>query len=198
MLRQRRRPRSRLLLTLAALASLILGYYLGQLWQRQPLQRLSAVVYPAGQPVHYPQALGLELDSPGEAPWRLFVAIDTRLPACAELLEHYAFVVNRLAAWPVIQDRLRVTLLAYDRPELTAAEAFTEGLPWAELITAPPRDLDELAGQLGILPLASGRCSPEQGYAALVSPKAEQWALIPHEQTATMAHNVRTIIDYVD
>ena len=198
MLRQRRRPRSRLLLTLAALASLILGYYLGQLWQRQPLQRLSAMVYPAGQPVHYPEALGLELQDPGSAPWRLFVAIDTRVPACADLVEHYAFVINRLAAWPAIQDNLRVTLLAYDRPEQTAAASFTAGLPWAELLTAPVGDLDELAGQLGILPLASGRCSAEQGHAALVSPRAEQWALIPYEQTATMAHNVRTIIDYVN
>jgi hypothetical protein len=197
-LRQRRRPRSRLLLTLAALASLILGYYLGQLWQRQPLQRLSAVVYPAGQPVQYPESLGLELEAPGSAPWRLFVAIDTGVPACADLLEHYAFVINRLAAWPAIQDNLRVTLLAYDRPAPAAAEAYTAGLPWAELLTAPLRDLDELAGQLGILPLADGRCSPGQGHAALVSPRAEQWALIPYEQTATMADNVRTIIEYVN
>jgi hypothetical protein len=197
-LRQRRRPRSRLLLTLAALASLILGYYLGQLWQRQPLQRLSALVYPAGQPVEYPSVLGLDLDPPDSAPWRLFVAVDTRVPACDELLEHYAFVINRLAARPAIQERLRVTLLAYDQPDADRAEAFTAGLPWAELVSAAPDTLDRLAGQLGILPLADNRCSREQGHAALVSPRSEAWALIPHEQTANMAHNVRTIIEYVE
>ena len=81
---RRRRPVRRLIVTLAALASLIVGYYLGQAWQRQPLETLSAVVYPNGKPVDYPPQLDLGPDDTAPPAWRLVAVVDTRVPACGE------------------------------------------------------------------------------------------------------------------
>ena len=195
----RRSPRLRLLLTLAALASLIAGYYLGQYWQRRPLAGLSAVVFAAGQPVEFPPGTEpLPARPAADGAWRLFVAADTRDTRCRDLLRHHAAVINRLAAWPEIQDKVRLTLLAYDRPDAAAISTFSRGLGWVQVISAEPAVLDALGAQLDIGPAADAWCTPATAAAALVSPQHEHWALIPHEQAAIMAHNIRTIIAFVE
>lgn len=196
--RTRRGPGARLVLTLAALASLIVGYYLGQSWQRRPLDGLSAVVYPDGRKLDYPAGLGIA-DGDAEAGlWRLFLVADTRRPACRELLRHHGFVINRLAPWPDVQARLRVTLLAYDRPDAAAITALRGGAEWLEVVSADSAALDRLAGQLGIQPAGPDWCSPTQANGILVSPQRRSWALIPHEDTAIMARNLQTIITFVE
>ncbi len=194
----RRRPRTRLILTLAALASLVGGYYAGQYWQRRPLADLSAVVYAVGRPIAYPAALAIGVENGTAALWRLFLVADTRAVACRDLLWHYASVLNRLAAWPDAQDRLRVTLLAYDRPDAAAIDAFRDGVGWLEVVTGSPAELDSVSEQLGILPHGEPWCSPQQANAILVAPDRTAWALIPYEQPAIMAHNIRTIVSFVE
>lgn len=194
----RRSPRTRLILTLAALASLIGGYYAGQYWQRRPLADLSAILYPAGRPVDYPAGLGIDTGSGANGPWRLFVVADTRATQCRELVRHFASVINRLAAWPQIQARLRLTLLAYDRPDAQAVAAFSGGTAWLEVVSADPASLDLLSAQLGITPGGSGWCEGEQSNGILVSPNHAAWALIPHEQAAIMADNIRTLIAFLE
>lgn len=196
--RVRHTQRSRLLLTLAALLSLIFGYYLGQYWQRRPLTELSAVVYPAGRPVPYPETLNIPAENDEDGNWRLFTTANTALAPCRELLRHYAFVLNRLADRPKIQARLRLTVLAYDRPDATAAKAFTGGAEWVDVVGGTPQQLDALSAQLGILPAGGPWCSGVQANAVLVSPQHEAWALIPLEQAAMMARNIRTVIDFVE
>ena len=194
----RRGPGRRLVLTLAALASVIVGYYLGQWWQRQPLSDLSAIVYPNGRPVTYPAEIRLPDPDEDSRLWRLFVVGDTRATACGELLRHYALVINRLAHRPKLQPRLRLTLLAYDQPDTTARAAFAGAADWVEVLSAPPPVMDALIGQLGIAPAADGWCTATQDSAILVAPDAVAWALIPYEQTAIMAHDIATIIDFVE
>ena len=193
-----RGPGRRLVLTLAALASLIVGYYLGQLWQRQPLSDLTAIVYPNGRPLTYPAGIRLPDQDVGGRLWRLFVVGDTGAATCGELLRHYALVINRLAHRPKLQPRLRLTLLAYDQPDATTRAAFAGTADWLEVVSAPPPVLDELSGQLGIAPVTDGWCTPTQGSAILVAADAVAWALIPYEQTAIMAHDIATIIDFVE
>jgi len=188
----------RLILTLAALASLIGGYYAGQYWQRRPLADISAIVYPTGRPIDYPASLGIATDRGPKAPWRLFLATDTRVAQCRSLLRHVASVVNRLAAWPDIQQRLRVAMLAYDHPDAAAVVQFSGGADWAEVITGEAAELDRLSGQLGILPGTGAWCEPPQANGILVAPNREAWALIPYEQAAIMANNIRTIIAFVE
>lgn len=194
----RRGPGRRLVLTLAALVSLIAGYYLGQLWQRQPLAGLSAIVYPNGKALTYPAGTGLPDQGADDNHWRLFVVGDTGAAACSDLLRHYALVINRLAHRPKLQPRLRLTLLAYDQPDAAAGAAFAGNVDWVEVISAPSATLDALSGQLGIAPVTDGWCSAVQGNAILVAPDAVAWALIPYEQTAIMAHDIATIIDFVE
>lgn len=194
----RRGPGKRLVLILAALASIVAGYYLGQYWQRRPLAELTAVVYPAGRRIDYPADLGIDNDPGVSTPWRLFLAVDTGAPACSRLLRHYASVINRLAAWPEIQAQLRLTVLAYDRPDAAAVTAFSGGASWAEVLSAETQSLDRLSGQLGILPDPGNWCAETQANAILVAPDRTSWALIPHEQAAMMAHNIRTIIAFVE
>lgn len=197
-MRARRSPGRRLILTLAALIALIIGYYLGQFWQRQPLGELSAVMYPNGRSIQYPNELTALQDVSGEQVWRLFVVADTRAPACTELVRHYASVINRMAAQPKIQQRVRLTLLAYDQPTQAAADAFTRGLGWVEILSAVPQVLDSLSGQLGIQPTGPDACRPPQANAILVAPGAVAWALIPYEQAAIMARDIATIIAFVE
>jgi hypothetical protein len=196
--RTRRSPRARLILTLAALLSLVAGYYLGQYWQRRPLAELSAVVYPDGRQIEYPGELAIS-DPPGEPGlWRLFLAADTRRAACRDWVREFAFVINRLAAWPEIQANLRLTVLAYDQPDATAGVTLTEGAGWVEIVSAEPQHLDRLSGQLGILPSGGEWCSGAQANSVLVSPQRRSWALIPHQQAAIMARNLSTIIAFVE
>jgi len=196
--RKRRNPGKRLLLTLAALSSVIAGYYLGQYWQRQPLAELSAVVYPSGQPVEYPPGLDLANEAGESRTWRLFIVADTGVAQCRELLRHFATVFNRLAAWPQIQENLRLAVLAYDRPDTSAATAFTGGVTWAEVVSADPEQLDRLSTQLGILPDGTGWCTATTSNGILVAPDRKRWALIPYEQAAMMARNLSTIIAFVE
>jgi hypothetical protein len=194
----RRGPGVRLILTLAALASVIAGYYLGQYWQRRPLADLSAVVYPAGRLVDFPADLFVDASDGAPGPWRLFLPADTREAECSRLVRHYASVFNRLAAWPEIQANLRLSVLAYDWPNDDAAQAFTGGVNWAEVLSAPQQQLDALSQQLGILPDRANWCSATAANAVLIAPDHRRWALIPYEQAAIMARNISTIIAFVE
>ena len=191
----RRAPGRRLALTVAALASLIIGYYLGQYWQRKPLADLSAVVYPAGRMVEYPDVLEI---ASGDELWRLFLVADTREGPCHQVMRHFAAVVNRLAAWPKIQERLRLTVLAYDQPDKFAADDFAGGVGWVEVISGDPAELDRLSGQLGIAPGGLDWCNSYQASTILVAPDRTAWALIPYEQAAIMARNISSIVAFVE
>ena len=191
----RRAPGRRLALTVAALASLIVGYYLGQHWQRKPLADLSAIVYPAGRTVEYPDVLAI---GSGDDLWRLFLVADTRDGQCRQVMRHFAAVVNRLAAWPKTQERLRLTVLAYDQPDESAADEFAGSVSWVEVISGDPADLDRLSGQLGIAPGGLDWCNSYQASTILVAPDRTAWALIPYEQAAIMAHNISSIVAFVE
>lgn len=198
MARFRHGPGRRLTLTLVALATLITGYYLGQRWQRLPLTDLSALVYPNGMAIDYPDAIAARITDDARRPWRLFVTGDTRAPACRALLKHYALVINRLAPYPAIQSRLRLSMLAFDTPTPDVMAEFRAGLPWVDVIEAPADQLDRFSAELGIRPVGSNWCEPTQANAILVSPGDVAWALIPYGQAAIMAHDIRTLIDFVE
>lgn len=194
----RRGPGKRLLLTLAALASLIVGYYLGQSWQRQPLDGLSAVVYPNGKRIELAADTFSDSANDDVRPWRLFTTVDTDRAACRELRDDYALVINRLAHRPALQARVRVAMLAYDRPDAQAGSGFATAYPWLDLIAIAAPQRDRLAAELGILPTTDDWCRGPQASAILVAPDAVAWALIPHEQADIMAHNIITLIDFVE
>lgn len=193
----RRSPQARWLLTLAALGALIVGYYLGQSWQRQSLEGLSAIVYPDGKSVAVPDDLGL--DTPNEeSPWRLFVVVDTRDPACRSALTRFGLMMNRLAAWPTIQARVRLTVLAYDAPPDADALDFRRGASWIDVVGSESAVLDRLSADLGILPNGTDWCTPTELNGILVDPERRRWALIPYEAPKTMAHNVQAVIQFVE
>ena len=195
--RPRRSPRARLLLTAAALIALIAGYYLGQFWQRQGLDQLSAVVFRDGKRVAYPESLALD-PGPDDRVWRLFLVVDTGRDDCLAAIRRFGLMINRLAAWPDIQPRVRVSMLAYDRPSLTRAEQLRGGAPWLEIVSAPASDLDRVSGPLGLLPDPARWCAPSQLNGILVDPDQRRWALIPYEDPKTMAYNVQAVIQFVE
>ena len=114
------------------------------------------------------------------------------------MLRHHAFVRNRLAAWPDIQSRLRLSVLAYDQPDAAAVADFAGTQDWVDVISAAPAQLDRLSEALGILPIGDDWCTPTAANAVLVSPAGEVWALLPHASAAIMAHDLRTIIAFVE
>ena len=89
-------------------------------------ENLSAVVYPAGRQIVSPRIWrsrrGTCLIRMAPVPGRRYSR-----PACSRLLDRTSFVFNRLAARPSIQARLRLSVLAYDRPDAVAQQAFTAG-----------------------------------------------------------------------
>jgi hypothetical protein len=195
--RPRHGPRARLTLTLAALGALLVGYYVGQYWQRQPLEALSAVVFEDGKPIEYPASLDLAATD-ATAAWRLFLTADTRVEACATALRRFALMMNRLAAWPKIQSRVRLTVLAHDEPSAEQTLAFDAGATWIDVVSAPRADLERLTGALGILPDRKRWCAPTQLNSMLVAPNGQRWALIPYEDPETMAYNVQAVIQFVE
>lgn len=195
----RRGPTARLALILAALASLLVGYYLGQAWQRRGLDDLTAVLYPVGRAIEYPAGFALPEADPGAPPaWRLVLVADTRDPACSALLRQFALVINRLATKPDLQGRLRVTVLAYDQPDADAVAAFAQGAPWLEVPAASDQALETLAGQLGLLPDRRNWCTGTQSNSVLVAPDHTAWALLPLRPAAVMAHDIARIVDFVE
>jgi hypothetical protein len=197
----RPRPRRpgwvRLLLISAALASLVGGYYLGQYWQRQPLDALSAVVYPDGQRVGFPAAAGILAGTSDDDPWRILIVTDLQTAACQELLRHFALVRNRLAGWPDIQRRIRLTLLDFGHVSPGVLEPLIAE-DWMERPTLDQVQLAELTASLGIQPAAGALCTATQANAVLVAPDLRRWALLPYEQPAIMAHNIATIVQFVE
>ena len=184
-------------MVLLASLTLVVGYYLGQAWQRQPLNALSAVVYPDGKAVAYPADFAIGSDDTN-APWRLVMAVDTRAADCEDLLRHLVLVHNRLAGWPRIQQRFRPTLMAYDQPDQTHAESFLAGSDWVDLVSASAARMDSFAAELGISPDQGTICTPAGTNGVLIAPGGQRWALVPYEQAAIMAHNIATIIQFVE
>jgi hypothetical protein len=195
--RPRHSPRARALLTLAALGALLVGYYLGQYWQRQPLGDLSAVVYPDGKPIEFPDGLARPDDGDSEH-WRLYLVADTTRDRCRTALPRFGLMMNRLAAWPTIQPRVRLTVIAYDAPSDDAALQFSGGAPWIDVISGASHQLDALSGNLGILPDPLQWCEGTQLNSVLVAPDGRRWALIPYEDPQTMAFNVQAVIQFVE
>ena len=198
-MRDRGRPRAkRLVVTLAALLSLIVGYYLGQQWQRQPLVDLSATVFANGIAIDYPDGLQRPDSFIDADAWRLFMAFDSRIPACKERLQQALLAMNRLASRPDLQGRTRLTLLLYN----DAGSATRDGLRGSderiEILAGNAAELDEITGRIGTLPLPSRWCAADAGGLALVSPDHEAWALLPWERPASMAHNIATIVEFLE
>jgi hypothetical protein len=195
--RPRRSGRARLLLISAALASLLGGYYLGQYWQRQPLADLSAVVYREGRQVDFPPAAGIVADPSTDGPWRVVLVADLQDESCQALLQQWAMVRNRLAGWPGIQRRLRLTVLDYTTIATDPAQ-LPIAADWVELIRLEPVSLDALAGTMGILPGPQDRCRAMQANAILVAPDLRRWALLPSGQATIMAHDIAIIVQFVE
>lgn len=182
-------------MTLAALASLIIGYYLGQAWQRQPLSDLSAIVYANGRPVDYPAEFRPAHD---DTAWRLFVAGDPDAAACTDLRRDFALLINRLAARPELQRRVRLALISFAETPVLGENRFHSGYPWVDLVELDGTQRETLARQLGILPTGEDWCRGTQASGVLVSPDAVAWALIPYERPDIMAHNITSLIDFVE
>ncbi len=194
---RRRRPVRRFILISIAIATLIVGYYLGQYWQRQPLSELSAEVYDGKRRLQLPERLA----SPGDEQsprWRLFISADTTADACRQLLRDYALMFNHLAVRPDLQSNLKVVVLAYDRPDLAQQTTFTGGVTWAELLIGDPDAMDNVATQLGLSTSGIAWCSLGNDAAVLVGPDDTQWALLPHGEPDIMAHTLIGIIDFVE
>lgn len=195
--RRRRRPAQRFIVISVAIATLVVGYYLGQYWQRRPLSDISATLYDGKQHLQIPERLAAPSDSDGHG-WRLYIVADTGAEACRQLLRSYALMFNHLAVHPKIQSDLKVVVLAYDHPDADAETAFTGGVTWAELLIGDPDAMDQVTTQLGLSTLGLARCSLGNDDAVLVGPDNAIWALIPHEEPDIMARNLNTIIDFVE
>lgn len=188
---------ARFLLISGALGIVILGYYLGNLYKFGELDKLSAVVHKEPTQVTIDPAL-VSLDNQQQAGWRLYLVVDTTANACTQVLDHYTSVYNRLAGTPKIQAALRLVTLPYNTDNKEHVGKWLAHRSFVTAFLGTEESLEKLTADLGILPLGNRWCKDTQATAALVDKEGYTRALIPFEEPATMAMNLRTIIQTFD
>lgn len=181
----------RLVLIMAALATLLVGYYLGNQYQFGNLQSLQAIVL--DQPVEVdplllPQALREQREAqPG---WLILLAGDLKTPACEQLLQHYVQVHNRLAGESQLQNGLQLALLQSSDAQPTPV---WQHVRWANAYALPKEQLLKLTGTLGISPIGTRWCQDVQANAALIGPDDLQRAILPQAKAAETAEAISTL-----
>jgi hypothetical protein len=197
-MRRNRPPRSplqRFAIISVALATVLLGYYLGNRYQFGELQNSAALVYE--QPIEFdiatlPQPLRGQIENPDH--WIILLPGETGA-ACDRLLEHFVEVINRLAAWPAIQQRVHLVLLETDQKPASLA---WQSVPWASVQSLSATQMLELTSQLGIAPTGTRWCQDVQATAALLGPANLTHALLPLDKPADIAESLRLVIETFD
>lgn len=193
--RPARSPAQRFAIISVALATVVLGYYLGNRYQLNELQNTAALMNE--QPVevelvNLPSALREAIVA--EDQWLIVLPGEPGLH-CDALLEHFVDVVNRLAAWPKIQQRIRFVLLASSG---AAGGIRWNHVPWAKVQMLDQETQLALSTQLGIAPIGTRWCQDVQATAALIGPGNQVHALLPLDKPAKIAESVRLIVDTLD
>jgi len=197
-MRRKRPPRTplqRLALITAALGTVVLGYWLGNRYQFGELQNSSAILME--QPVEIdtaPLPNDLQTQIKAEEQWVILLAGENG-KACDQLLNHYIEVVNRLAAWPKIQARIRLALL--DGSGRVGSPAWQQ-LEWADSHNMQQADILALTSALGIAPIGNRWCKDVQATTALLGPGNVSHALLPLDKPAEIAESLRLIIQAFD
>ena len=166
------------------LATLLLGYYLGQLYQQHRLGGEGATLVDSPGEIATPARLPLS------GHWNLLLAgePDSR---CEQLLRTMVATVNRLAGSPQLQSRIRVRLIATRRPD---ADSLWNSLPWAAVHYLGPSQRSGLLQVLG-LPIPDGiHCGPETPL-ALVGPDRKLYAHLQLNKPERMAEQLRDLTE---
>jgi len=197
-MRRNRPPRSalhRFAIISVALCTVLLGYYLGNRYQFGELQNTAAIMFE--QPIELeidelPQPLRDQIEAEDE--WLILLAGEPG-SSCEALLAHYIEVVNRLAAWPNIQKRIRLILV--DSADAPIGPTW-KSVEWAHIQAMTEQQMLEFTGQLGIAPLGTRWCEDVQATAALIGPGRYSHALLPLDKPADIAESLRLIIEAFD
>ena len=175
---------SRFRLIVAALATVIAGYYLGQLYQQHRWKQQGIRVL--DNPVR--------LEQPGlSGHWTLLIPGEPD-PSCEQLLREFTQTVNRLAAWPKLQSRIRLHLLASRAP---AGQSLWHFVPWASVQWSEPPARRELLQQLGFAQTAPPWCGAD-AHLALTGPDQRLYALVTLDKPSRMAESLRQLIDTLE
>lgn len=174
---------------------LVFGYYLGNRFQYDELRQSAAILLE--QPVAVdtaalPPGLREALEDPHQ--WVILLPGEPGA-ACDRLLDHYVQVINRLAAWPAVQSRVRLGLLNFtDR----AAGSAWQRYGWARSYPLSEADMLALTSQLGVAPVGNRWCLDVQATTVLVGPGAEARALLPLDKPAEIAESLRLLLHALD
>lgn len=166
---------------------MLVGYFLGQWYQQHRLTGQGVEVL--DKPILIQTGMSLPL----AGYWSLLVPGEADA-ACDQLLRDMMQTVNRLAAWPGLQRRLRVRLLATRKPSQDSLWHF---VPWASVIylQAPTRIRVLAALQLQT-PQAS-RCR-SGAQLALTGPDSHLYAHLALDKPARMAESLRQLIEMLE
>jgi len=189
--KKRRSAFSRLFLITAAASSLLIGYYWGNQHQRDAMAEHSAIVL--DRPINLdtaalPNSLRRQAKN---GKWQLMLPGQSNVPGCQDLLTHYAEVVNRLAAYPEIQESVHFVLL--DTSGI-APSIHWQNTPWAQVVPVDKTTMLQVTQQLNIEPAGTRWCEDIQATAVLFDTKFQARALIPIDKPVEIADNLRTII----
>ncbi len=175
------------------MAVLLVGYYLGQQYRLSQLEASGADLL--NDPIRIdtpplPKALAQAM----RGRWTLVLAgePDAR---CDQLLRHYIQVFNRLAAWPKLQNRLRLVLLSSWGPGNESPWRYVD---WAEVYVLPPSQRAELIATLGLPPPTPAHCIGEEATVALIGPDHRLYARLPLDKPPRMAESLRLILQTLD
>ena len=183
----------RLRLTTAAVAALLLGYYLGHLYQVDRLEEAGLRMLDAPRVLtNLPAPLRRAL----EGHWSLLLAGEPG-GACDNLLRHYIQVYNRIADHPRLQRRLRLVLLSAWPP---AEESPWRLYDWAGVHVLPASQRQALLEEAGLGDALRTRpCTSAAGTTALLlDPQARLLGTLPLDKPARMAESLRLVFDSLD
>ncbi len=182
----RRRPSRRRLLV-AALAILVAGYHLGQLYQQQRLAQEGIAL------VGEPATITGEVQLPLRGHWTLLLAGEPD-PACDAMLHSLLRTVNRLASWPRLQSRFRFILLATRAPDPSSLWGY---IPWASVIYMGDKQRSELADALQVDAETHAVCGPQSQF-ALTGPDGRLYAHVRLDKPRQMAESLRQLTEALE
>lgn len=181
------RQRSRFRIVVAALATVLVGYYLGQVYQQHRLQQQGITLLddpvPVSKEIRLPLSGHWTLMLPGEAD-----------AACEQLLRSMVQMVNRLAASPKLQAQIRLRLLATHAP---GSKSLWHFVPWASVLYLGRDERSRLLESLQLQPLKAGSCGPS-AQLALTGPDMRLYAHLRLDKPARMADSLRQLIETLE
>lgn len=182
----RRRP-SRFRLIVAALATVLVGYYLGQLYQQSRFESRGIEL------IDQPQTVRTAARLPLDGYWTLVLPGEPGA-GCEQALQALVETYNRLADAPKLQKTLRIRLLS-TRP--AGEDSLWNYFSWSSVLYLESGQHGEVMRALSLPPQTDLQCTRATRL-ALIGPNRRLYAHVHLDKPARMAESLRELTEMLN